>query len=322
MATTVLNMSETKMTRLQRPRIGVSSCLMGQRVRYDGGHKKNPFISGPLANKFEIVPICPEVAIGMSIPREPIRLVNTGEGIRARGLREPRMDVTDRLQHFAGNMVPLLKTLSGYVFKKDSPSCGVFRVKIYDEDGIPVRRGQGIFAHEVIRGHPYMPIEEEGRLNDATLRTNFLKRVLIYHDWQMWMQNGLTARSLQDFHRIHKFTLLAHDQKRYRKLGRFVAGCRQCDIEPAANYYITEFMRALCRIPTPSQHVNVMMHVMGFLKHGLHSGSKAELLLAIHKYRVGEISRDVPMTLIGHHLKSHPNEYLSGQHYLKCALPL
>jgi len=304
------------------PRIGVSSCLMGNNVRFDGGHKNNRFITVSLNDKFDLVPICPEVAIGLGVPREPIRLIKTEDSIHARGVRNEKLDVTDDLKQYAGDIGPLLATLSGFIFKMGSPSCGLSRVKIYDLQGLLSQPGQGIFSEALSRAYPNMPVEEEGRLNNPELKDNFLQRVFIYNDWITRLHDGLTINSLEEFHRTYKFTLLAHDQARYRMLGRHVAQSSATDINNAGEYYISEFMKALKNITTPKTHTNTLLHIMGFLKHQIESSDKEELLQAIHNYHHGHIPRAVPLTLIGHHLRRHPDKYLSSQHYLKYPLPI
>ncbi len=305
------------------PSIGVSSCLMGQPVRFDGNHKKNNLVTEYLKDKFNLVSICPEVAIGMGVPRQPIRLMQAEKNtVRALGVRDHTLDVTDELRNFAVDIAPTLATFSGYIFKKDSPSCGVFGVKLYETEGMSAKSGRGIFAEQVLRANPNMPVEEEGRLNDLELKDNFIRRVFIYHDWQSRVRQGLTCHSFEEFHRIHKFTLLAHDQHCYRQLGKYVAGCTKKELKKRSECYIAEFMNALKNIPTVDQNINVIMHIMGFLKRDLTSTDKAELVRTMNKYRVGDVSREVPLTLISHHLKNYPNQYLSSQHYLNHAMPI
>jgi uncharacterized protein YbgA (DUF1722 family)/uncharacterized protein YbbK (DUF523 family) len=305
------------------PSIGVSSCLMGQPVRFDGNHKKNNLVTDDLKDMFNLVSICPEVAIGMGVPRQPIRLMKIEKNtVRALGVRDPALDVTDQLRNLAVDMAPTLATFSGYIFKKDSPSCGVFRVKLYGKEGMPDKSGRGIFSEQVLRGNPNMPAEEEGRLNNFELKDNFIKRVFIYHDWQSRVRQGLTCQSFEEFHRIHKFTLLAHDQACYRRLGKYVADSTNTELSKRSEYYITEFMNALKTIPTADQNINVIMHIMGFLKRNITASDKAELVRTMEKYRAGAVSKDVPLTLISHHLKNHPNQYLSSQHYLNHGMPI
>jgi len=306
-----------------RASIGVSSCLMGQSVRFDGNHKKNNLVTECLGDKFNLVSICPEVAIGMGVPRQPIRLMQTEKKtVRALGVRDPALDVTDELRNFAIDMAPTLASFSGYVFKKDSPSCGLFGVKLYDTEGMPGKNGRGIFSEQVLHANANMPVEEEGRLSNFDLKDNFIKRVFIYHDWQSRLRLGLTCQSFEEFHRIHKFTLLAHDQPCYRRLGKYVADCTTSELSKRSEYYITEFMNALKIIPTVDQNINVMMHIMGFLKRDITASDKAELLRTMEKYRVGVVSKDVLITLIRYHLKNHPNQYLSSQHYLNHGMPI
>ncbi|MGB5305626.1 MAG: DUF523 and DUF1722 domain-containing protein [Gammaproteobacteria bacterium] len=298
-------------------RIGISSCLLGNQVRFDSGHKHSAYITQTLGEYFEFVPFCPEVAIGLGIPRPPVRLVNADGSIRVRGVRDPAQDVTDALAEYGRTVAPALGDVSGYLFKKGSPSCGMERVKVYDaETGHPVGSASGLYAHTIMQALPELPVEEEGRLMDARLRENFVERVFIYHRWHCYCAHGMTAAALVDFHTRHKFSLLAHDEPAYRELGRLVAGAGKRDIDTVAGEYIRLLMRALRKIATPKQHTNVLMHIMGFFKDHLDGDDKAELLDLIEAYRREQVPLIVPMTLIQHHLRCHPDDYLAAQYYI------
>ncbi|MCB1692335.1 MAG: DUF1722 domain-containing protein [Pseudomonadales bacterium] len=299
-----------------KPLIGISSCLLGQEVRYDGGHKHNRYITQTLGEHFEFVSWCPEIAIGLPVPRPPIRLVDDGDGIRVRGVDNPAEDYTARLTGYGKAVAQEMDRLSGYILKKDSPSCGMERVKVYRGTRVE-KDGQGAFAREIMSTHPNLPFEEEGRLMDPGLRENFIERVFAFHRWQTMVAVGLSASSLVDFHTRHKFFLLAHDETTYRRLGRLVAEAGRGDLESLAAEYLSQFMAGLRHLATPRKHVNVLMHIMGFFKAHLDAGDKAELLEVIDAHRRGEVPVIVPITLINHHLRKYPSEYVKGQVYLE-----
>jgi uncharacterized protein YbgA (DUF1722 family)/uncharacterized protein YbbK (DUF523 family) len=298
-------------------RIGISSCLLGKEVRFDAGHKHNAYITQTLGDYFEFVPFCPEMAIGLGVPRPPIRLVSVDGEVRVRGVRDPGQDVTAALVANGKAVAGQLESVSGYIFKKGSPSCGMERVKVYHaESGHPVETSAGMYARTIMQALPELPVEEEGRLMDARLRENFVERVFIYHRWHCYCAGGLTPAALVDFHTRHKFSVLAHDEPVYRELGRLVAGAGRGDIAGIAGEYIRLLMPALGKIATPKQHTNVLLHIMGFFKADLDRDDKAELLEIIDAYRQEQLPLIVPMTLIRHHLRRHPSDYISAQYYL------
>lgn len=300
----------------ERILIGVSACLLGQEVRYDGGHKRNTYMTESLARHFEFVPFCPEVSIGLGIPRAPIRLENRAGQVRAVGVRDPDLDVSDALRHYGESVAGQHSHLSGYIFKKGSPSCGLERVKVYGPKGMPLSKGRGVYADALTGCLPLLPVEEEGRLMDPVLRENFIERVFVYHRWQQLLSSGLTPAALVDFHSRHKFSILSHDEQRYRDLGRLVSRAGQDDLESLARQYAESLMAALGRRATRRRHSNVLMHVMGYLKRRLDADDKEELLELIDRYRIGEVPLIVPITLLKHHLRRHPNAYIEQQFYL------
>ena len=298
-------------------RIGISSCLLGNKVRFDSGHKHSAYITQTLGQYFEFLPFCPEVAIGLGIPRPPIRLVSVDGEIRVRGVKNPEQDVTEALIENGESVARQLGDVSGYLFKRASPSCGMERVKVYHaQSGHPVESSPGLFARTIMQALPELPVEEEGRLMDPRLRENFVERVFIYHRWHCYCAGGMTAAALVDFHTRHKFSVLAHDEPSYRELGRLVADAGRRDISAVASEYIRLLMPALARISTPKQHANVLMHILGFFKGDIDSDDKAELLDLIDAYRHEQVPLIVPMTLIHHHLRRHPNNYISKQYYI------
>ena len=297
-------------------RVGISSCLLGQEVRFDGGHKRDAYIMGTLSQFFEFVPVCPEEAVGLGIPRQPIRLVRSGKGVRVVGVKDPRLDPTDALAEFGRQTAGRLDDVSGYILKNNSPSCGMERVKIYSEKGMPERKGVGIYAAALMEALPLLPVEEEGRLGDPVLRENFIERVFVYHRWQQLVAAGPSPAGLVEFHADHKYLIMAHGQAAYRELGRMVADAGKTDLSRLADHYVATLMRTLRKPSGPRQHVNVLHHLMGYLKRYLDAEDRAELVDMIQQYRNGLVPLIVPITLLRHHFRRHPVPYVERQHYL------
>ena len=299
-------------------RVGVSSCLMGREVRFDGGHKRSRFVTDELAPFVDFVLICPEVEAGLPIPRPALRLVRGASGeVRMRETKSG-LDHTEVMTDFVRRRVESLKNqdLTGYVFKKDSPSCGAMRVKIYTDEGMPQRDGVGFFARELMQAFPDLPIEEEGRLNDPALRENFIERLFAYQRLRVHFADAWTSGDMVAFHTAQKLQLMAHSPEAYRELGRLVADHRDLDRDAFQADYVGQFMAALKNLATPGRHANVMQHAMGYLKNHLDGPSKAELVEVIEDHRMGLIPLSVPITLIRHHVRVHEIEYLSNQIYL------
>lgn len=307
-------MSTTDWPRLS---IGVSSCLLGQEVRYDGAHKRDRYLTDVLGDYCEFVPICPEVGIGMGIPRPPIRLVERDGALRVLGVREPDVDVTDDLAAYVGKVADKIAELDGYVFKRASPTCGVWRVKVYGEGGMPSPTGRGAFAAGVLERWPNLPVEEEGRLNDPVLRENFIERIFVYRRWRALRGAGMTAGALVDFHTNHKLVVMAHNQAAYRRMGQLVAQAGQDGLPARVEAYEAELMSALTRRATRRSHTNVMQHLAGYLKRALDAGDKAELHSVIGDYHQGLVPLVVPLTLFRHHFRRHPHPFVERQVYLR-----
>ncbi len=299
------------------PRIGVSACLLGHQVRFDGGHKRNQFLLQELDNHVEFVPVCPETAIGLGIPRPPIRLVGESENPRVLGVADPSLDVTKRLKEYAESETGKFGNLCGFVLKKDSPSCGMERVKVYDPSGkSAVRKGTGAFARVLMQRLPLLPVEEEGRLNDAILRENFVNRIYVYQRWQRLLDSGLSAGSLIEFHTAHKYMLMAHSQAAYQRLGKLLSDLSGTRLESVAAEYAQEMMTALKRRVNRKRHVNVLQHIMGYLKKRIDTDDKEELTSSIEAYRRGETPLVVPITLLRHYFRNHHDKYMAKQCYL------
>jgi uncharacterized protein YbgA (DUF1722 family)/uncharacterized protein YbbK (DUF523 family) len=298
-------------------RLGVSACLLGARVRFDGGHKRNRYLIDELGAHFEFVPFCPEVAVGLGTPRPSIRLVGDPKSPRALGSRDDGLDVTDALQQYSTAMAQRLDGLSGFVFKKDSPSCGMARVKVYSEKGMPRRDGSGIFARAVQELNPLLPVEEEGRLNDSVLRENFVSRVFVYARWQALRQRGLSKQGLLDFHTRHKLLLMAHSTVVYRQLGRLLARLDNETLGALADRYIACLMDALKVTASRKRHANVLQHVLGYLRKQVDVASRADLVDVIDAYRCGLVPLVVPVTLLQHYFRRNPHPYISRQVYME-----
>jgi len=298
-------------------RVGISSCLLGDRVRFDGGHKRDAFLVETFGAYVEWVPVCPEVECGLGTPRESMRLVRAREGVRLVTVKSGD-DLTDRVERFAVRRAAALEAdgLSGYVLKKDSPTCGMERVKVYNAHGVPTRSGRGLFAAALRDRFPRLPVEEEGRLSDPVLRENFVERVFAYRRLRDLFSAGWTVGDLVRFHTAHKLTLMAHSVDRYRALGRLVAGARAASRAELERRYGDGFMSALEAIATRARHVNVLQHMAGYFKKRLDADSKRELAAVIEEYRRGLVPLVVPMTLIKHHVRVHDVSYLAGQAYL------
>jgi uncharacterized protein YbgA (DUF1722 family)/uncharacterized protein YbbK (DUF523 family) len=307
----------TTATRSQpRIPIGISSCLLGQPVRYDSGHKRDAYLTDVLGKYFEYLPWCPEVGIGLSIPRPPIRLTGDPSRPRAVGVRDDSIDVGDKLVDYARSVMADAPRLSGYIFKRGSPSCGMERVKVYDAKGMPRGSSPGLYAAEVMRMLPLLPVEEEGRLNDPVLRESFVTRVYVYHRWQRLTDEGVTPAALIDFHTRHKFLLLSHSEVHYRGLGRLVARAGVDDIDALSREYVETLMDGLKRRATRRRHSNVLQHIMGYLKRSIEADDKTELSKTIDDYRQGTVPLTVPLKLIEHHFRRHPSDYVALQVYL------
>lgn len=300
--------------------LGISQCLLGENVRYDGGHKHSRLCTGILSQRFIYHPVCPEMGIGMGAPRESIslRLSTDGTGIRAVGNKTASLDVTDALVTYAHTQAATLGDIDGYIFMGRSPSCGLGNVKVYMANGYASDQSSpGLFAREFMRLHPLLPVEEEGRLRDARLCENFVSRVYAWRRWRDMMATGLSAARLQEFHARHKYLLMSHRVESYRHLGRLVALAHQRPLEAAAAEYIQEFMATLKRPSSNRSHANVLQHLAGYLKKQVDASCRQEMQTLIDQYRRGQIPLIAPLTLLRHHLKQHPNDYLLQQVYLE-----
>jgi uncharacterized protein YbgA (DUF1722 family)/uncharacterized protein YbbK (DUF523 family) len=296
--------------------IGISSCLLGEKVRYDGGHKQDRYITGTLGRFFRFVPVCPEVGSGLPIPREAMRLEYHDGTIRLMTVKT-RQDMTLLVTEYASRVVEELEAedLCGFIFKKDSPSSGLWRVKVYDGN-VPRKTGRGIFAEQVVKRFPLLPVEDEGRLNDLPIRENFIERIFAYRRWKDFRSCASGVGDLVKFHTGHKLQLLAHSPEIYRQMGNLVAEGRKTAPEDLLNAYEHFYMKALSLRATVKKNLNVLYHIFGYFKKTLSADEKKEMTGILEQYHDGFLPLIVPVTLIKHHVAKYSQQYLAGQTYL------
>jgi uncharacterized protein YbgA (DUF1722 family)/uncharacterized protein YbbK (DUF523 family) len=296
--------------------LGVSKCLLGEKVRYDGGHKLDRYVTEVLGDHFSFVPVCPEVEYGLPIPRESLRLTGDPEHPRLVTAKSG-IDHTEGMQRWAEDRLDQLagESLSGFIFKSRSPSSGMQGVRVYGNSGIPVKKGVGIFTRAFRARFPLIPAEDEGRLNDPAIKENFLERVFVFHRWQEFLKGGGSSRGLVSFHTGHKLLILSHSTEHYSKLGRFVADATTQG-EGALATYITLLMDGLRLMATAKKHTNTLHHIMGYFKKQLTSDEKEELLEVIGRFYSGLFPLIVPVTLLKHYVRKYDVSYLKGQYYL------
>ena len=300
----------------QKIKVGISSCLLGEKVRYDSGHKRNGYINTVLSQYFEFKSFCPEVAIGLGIPRETIRLVSIDDQIRCVGTSTPTLDVTEKLYQSADDQKNWHQQLGGYILKKDSPSCGMERVRLYQND-MPVKKGVGLYAERLMDNFPNLPVEEEGRLEDPVIRENFLQRIFIYTRWKELCSEPLQWKHLTKFHAQHKYIYMSHNQNLSRELGSWLADNNKLDVDEMYQYYLTTMMTLLKVKASRKSHVNTLQHIQGYLTDNLEGDDKKELTDIIHNYRNGLVPLIVPITLLRHHFMHHPDSYITESHYMQ-----
>jgi len=301
---------------MEKIKLGISSCLLGEKVRYDGGHKLDKFLTDTLGEYVEYVPVCPEVGCGLGVPRKSMRLEGKPESPRLI-VTSTREDMTDRMVNWAQKrVVQLEEDICGFIFKSDSPSSGMERVKIYNENSMPVKNGTGIFAKIFMEHFPLLPVEDEGRLHDPGLRENFIEMIFSLKRWRETLSNKNYKKSLIDFHTKHKLLILAHSPKHYQLMGKLVAAQKSLAGKDIQKQYQDLLLEALKIKATPAKHVNVLQHMMGYFKEQLSGDEKTELLELINHYHDGYIPLVVPVTLISHYVRKYDEPYLSQQVYL------
>jgi uncharacterized protein YbgA (DUF1722 family)/uncharacterized protein YbbK (DUF523 family) len=302
----------------EKIRLGVSTCLLGESVRFDGGHKWDRFITDTLGQYVEYVPVCPEVECGLGIPREAMRLVGDSHSPRLITVRT-KVDHTDQMVKWGRQRVAELEkeNLCGFIFKSKSPSSGMQRVKVYKENGIPANDGVGIFAGTFMEHFPLTPVEEEGRLHDPKLRENFIESIFAFKRWRESLEQGKSRNNLIDFHTRHKLLILSHSPKHSRMMGKLVAQAQDFSLEDLYAQYQQYLLEALSLKTTIKKNVNVLQHLMGYFKKQLSADEKKELLEIIELYHNEHVPLIVPVTLINHYVRKYDQPYLKIQHYLQ-----
>ncbi len=301
----------------EKIKLGISSCLLGNKVRYDGGHKLDHFLTDTLGSYVTFVPVCPEVECGLPVPREPMRLVGDPNKPKLITTRTG-IDHTPRMNAWAQKRIDQLakERLCGFIFKKGSPSSGMLRVKVYNEKGMPSNTGSGLFAKAFMDSFPLIPTEEEGRLHDPKLRENFVERIFALQRWRAAIAKSKKMGRLVDFHSREKLLLMSHSPKHYRAMGKLVAEGKQMAPDALFEAYEKLFMEALALHATPAKHTNVLQHIMGYFKKNLTKDEKQELLEVIGQYRAQHIPLIVPATLLNHYVRKYQQPYLAEQTYL------
>jgi uncharacterized protein YbgA (DUF1722 family)/uncharacterized protein YbbK (DUF523 family) len=301
----------------EKIKIGISSCLLGNHVRFDGGHKLDRFLADTLGQYVEYVPVCPEVEVGFPVPREALRLVGNYESPRLMTIHT-KEDHTERMVAWARKRVKELDAegLCGFIFKSNSPSSGMERVKVYNEKGMPEKKGRGLFARVFMDHFPLVPVEDEGRLHAPKLRENFIEMIFTLKRWRETLNHGRRMGNLVAFHTNHKLLILAHSPQHYRKMGNLVAGGKS--VPPVALFteYEALLVEALRLKTTTRKNTNVLEHILGYFKKHLTGDEKQEMLDIIHQYRSGHLPLVVPVTLINHYVRKVGEPYLSRQVYL------
>lgn len=298
-----------------RIQLGISSCLLGENVRFDGGHKRDEFLQKTLGAHVDWVMVCPELEVGMGVPREPVNLRDAVGGPLMLG-RKSKTDWTAPMNAWTAERVATLPVLHGFVLKKDSPSCGPIGVRVYRETGQPSRKGVGLWARKLMDSFPLLPVIDEGRLHDPGLRENFVEKIFAFRDLMNFLAEPSTAAGLQSFQADRKLSLMAHSPKHYRSLGQLVAGAPRRPSAALIDEYASGFMEALSVQATKAKHVNVLQHLLGYLRKNIPDGDRHELVSLIDKYAAGLIPLVVPVTLLVHHFGHHPHDWVARQTYL------
>ncbi len=301
----------------QAIKLGISACVLGEKVRFDSGHKESRFVTNELSPHFSFIPVCPEVGIGLPVPRPTIRLISNEERIALVETKDESKDYTEQMRHYAEVKTEQLEQqqLCGYIVCSKSPSCGMERVKVYKHQRAD-KEGVGIYTDILMKKMPWLPVEEDGRLHDAYLKENFIVRVYCLHDFYSSMQGQPTAGKIVAFHSRYKLTLMAHHPESYKELGSLVANVKQYDIDEFFQLYRLKLMEAMKHRASRKTNTNVLMHIQGYFKKSLSGPEKQELAQVINDYRAGELPILAPLTLLKHYLNNHPDDYLSQQKYL------
>lgn len=305
------------MTPDDKPLVGISACLLGEAVRYDGSSKLDHYLRDVLGNCVEFVPVCPEAESGMGVPREAMRLVKTGKTVRLI-TTNTEVDQTAKLTGWMHGKLSALNNLPlcGYVLKARSPSCGPGKVRVYNRDGGTGKNGTGLFARGLTEQFPFLPVEDEGSLNDSPRRENFIERIFAMHRWHVNDNGRRSLKKLMEFHARHKYQLMAHCPKTLTMLGTFLAGSRQSPINKTYNKYFENFITALSKRATVRKNTNVLQHIMGYFKKEMSGDEKAELAAIIKSYNNDQLPLIIPITLLNLYVRKYNSPYLEQQYYL------
>jgi len=298
-------------------KVGVSACLLGQEVRYDGQHKLDRYVRDVLGEHFEYVPVCPEVECGLPTPREAMRLIGDIENPRL-VTNKTHMDHTERMLEYTKTKLEKLEgeDLHGFIFKKDSPSSGLYRVKVYNDKGVGEKKGSGLFAGAFVKHFPNIPVEEEGRMNDPHLRENFIVRVFGHHRWKEFLKSEPSVGELVEFHTREKLLLMAHSVEHYKRLGKLTAQGGTLPREELFSKFEEIFLEGLTFQATLKKNTNVLHHILGYFKQDLSPWEKQEVLGLVDRYHEGQLPLVVPMTLLNHFINKYDKAYLKKQRYL------
>jgi uncharacterized protein YbgA (DUF1722 family)/uncharacterized protein YbbK (DUF523 family) len=302
---------------MEKIKLGISTCLLGENVRYDGGHKLDQFLAETLGQYVKYVPVCPEVECGLPVPRESMHLEGNPDSPRLVTTRS-RQDMTEQMVQWAQKRVVELEKedLCGFIFKANSPSSGMERVRVYNEKGMPVKKGAGIFARIFMNHSPLLPVEDEGRLHNPELRENFIERIFTLKRWREVLGKKESRGNVVDFHTKHKLLILSHSPKHYQAMGKLVAQAGDLSLKELYHQYQTLLIKSLELKTTSKKNANVLQHMMGYFKEQLSSDEKQELLEVIDHYRKGYMPLVVPITLISHYVRKYDQPYLKQQVYL------
>ena len=302
---------------MEKIRIGISACLLGEEVRYDGGHKLDSYLTATLGNYFEWVPVCPEVEYGLPVPREAMHLTGDPASPRIVTVRTG-IDHTEGMKKWAADKVRQLEKeeLGGFIFRSRSPSSGIGDVKVYSASGVPIKRAAGIFGGAFMHCFPLIPVIDDGRIHNPDLRENFIERIFVYQRWKKFLGNNTRIRDLIAFHTDLKLLILSHSPKHYAALGKLVARAKRYRPEVLYQEYIRTLMEGLRLLATVKKNTNVLLHMAGYFKRQLSSVDRKELLEIIGQYQKGYVPLIVPMTLINHYVKKVDEPYLKNQFYL------
>jgi uncharacterized protein YbgA (DUF1722 family)/uncharacterized protein YbbK (DUF523 family) len=302
---------------MKKIKLGISTCLLGENVRYDGGHKLDRFLTDTLGQYVEYIPVCPEVECGLPIPRESMHLEGNPDSPRLVTTRT-KQDMTGCMIEWARKRVMELERedLCGFIFKSNSPSSGMERVRVYNEKGMPVKKGVGMFAKVFMNHFPLLPVEDEGRLHDPKLRENFIERIFTLKRWRELLNQEASRGNLVDYHTQHKLLILSHSPKLYQMMGQMVARAKDLPLKELYRQYQALLIESFLLKTTPKKNSNVLSHMMGYFREQLSSDEKQELLEMIDHDRQGYIPLIVPITLISHYVRKYNQPYLKQQIYL------